>query len=670
MIQTSEKRPITAEDLYHFQLVTDPQLSPNGKHIIFGLQRVDRKSEKKYINLWLMPADGSADPRQFTYGDHNDTQPRWSPDGRSIAFLSNRKDEKQTQLYVIPLNGGEARPLTSLKGSFASFEWSPNGTKFVCQFRKKDPELLEREEDEQKKKLGVVARHVTRVYYKLDGAGYLPKEQWHIWVIDATSGEGVQLTDSQKYAETEPCWSPDGQHILFVSNRADDPDFAEDATELYLIPAGGGEMQQILTRPGRKFAPGFSPDGQHIAYLGRVLAGKWYQNSNLYVVPVAGGESRSLTVHHDKHLSNATLTDMGLNAAQTKPVWAKDGTKIYCQTTDRGDQPLMAFGLDGTAESVVRRSGLVGSFSLDAAQNNLVYLWGQLDQVGQVYIQEVATGENHVLTHFNDTLLQKIDLGHTEEVWFDGPDGGRLQGWITFPPGFDAGQRYPSIMEIHGGPQTQYGRSFMHEFYYLAAHGYVVYWSNPRGSQGYGEGFAGAIYNQWGTVDYQDVMAWADYMVQQPYIDPARMGVTGGSYGGYMTSMIIGRSHRFKAAVAQRVVSNLISFYGSCDFNWGTEYLMGMEKAPWDDLQNYWQQSPISYVGNAQTPTLFIHSEMDQRCDREQGEQMFVALKRLGVDTELVLFPEESHGLSRIGRTDRRIARLNHILGWFDKYLK
>lgn len=217
---------------------------------------------------------------------------------------------------------------------------------------------------------------------------------------------------------------------------------------------------------------------------------------------------------------------------------------------------------------------------------------------------------------------------------------------------------------------TQYGRVFMHEFHYLAANGYVVYWSNPRGSQGYGEAFAGAIYSRWGSVDYEDVMALADEMAQQPYIDTARMGVTGGSYGGYMTTLIIGRTDRFAAAVAQRVVSNFISFYGSSDMNWAVENLVGSEAPPWRDLENYWQQSPISAIGNATTPTLVVHSENDMRCDVEQGLQVFVALKRLGVDTELLLLPEESHGLSRGGRTDRRIARLEHMVRWFDTYLK
>jgi dipeptidyl aminopeptidase/acylaminoacyl peptidase len=333
----------------------------------------------------------------------------------------------------------------------------------------------------------------------------------------------------------------------------------------------------------------------------------------------------------------------------------------------------MAFAVDPDGDNltqVINEKGIVGGFSFDVEQQKIAYLWSTLDQLGQVRLKEKGNGQSRALTSFNKERLENLDLGQVEAVTFAGADGVELAGWILKPPGFDPAERYPSILEIHGGPQTQYGHAFMHEFYHLAAQGYVVTWCNPRGSQGYGEEFAAAIYNQWGTVDYDDIMAWADHIEKQPYIDPERMGVTGGSYGGYMTTLIIGRTQRFRAAVAQRVVSNFISFYGSSDMNWLTEGLLGTEAPPWSDLENYWRQSPISSIGNATTPTLLIHSEEDSRCDPEQGKQVFVALKRLGVDTELILFPGESHGLSRNGRTDRRIARLNHMTRWFEKYLK
>lgn len=669
---TQEKRPITPEDLYNAQQVSDPQISPDGSQIIFAVQRVDRKTEKKYTNLWLVASDGSAPARQFTYGDHVDRAPQWSPDGRHIAFLSNRRDESQFQLYLIPTFGGEARPLTSLTGSFASFAWSPDGSRFVAQFRKKDAEAVERDKDEQKKKLGIVARHITTVSYKADGAGYLPQEKWHIWTINAETGEGVQLTDG-RYDETEPCWSPDGRQIVFVSNRSQRPEFEHDKTELYLIPADGGEIAQLAAHAGRKSTPSFSPDGRHIAYLGRVLPANWWQNASLYIVPLDGSApARNVTHEFDIHLSSVTNADLGSAPGFSTPVWSNDGHKLFFTITQTGDQPLLAVDISGDApklETIIHGKGIVGEFSLDSNQQTIAYFWADAAIPNQIRSYNLASQAVHTFSTFNEAWLDEIAFGTIEEVWFNGADNTQLHGWILKPPGFDPSQKYPSIMEIHGGPQTQYGHIFMHEFHYLAAGGYVVYWSNPRGSQGYGNDFSGAIYNAWGTVDYADVMAWADYMEQQPYIDPTRMGVTGGSYGGYMTTLIIGRSSRFKAAVAQRLVSNFISFYGSSDMNWAVQNLFGSETDPWNDLDNYWKQSPISYIGGATTPTLIIHSEADHRCDREQGEQVFVALQKLGVASEMLLVPGESHGLSRIGRTDRRIARLSHMRGWFERYL-
>ena len=667
-----KKRTITAEDLYRFQTVSEPQISPDSTHVIFCVQTVEQKTEKKFTHLWLVATDGSRSAHQFTYGKHQNTQPCWSPDGSQIAFISNRDDEKQAQLYLIPLAGGEARPLTEFSGSIANFEWSPDGIKLVCQFRKKDNASVEREKDEQKKKLGIVERHITSLDFRADGPGYLPEERWHIWTVDAVSGEATQLTEGDAFNETGPRWSPDGSQILFLSNRVAQPDLDWDGTEFYLIPASGGEMQMVETGSGIKMGGTFSANGNYLAFHGQESKESWYQNGGLFITPLHGGETKNLVAPFDLHCEASTLSDTGSGAAQTLPIWSADGETVYTQVSHLGQQSVLGFSVAGKPfEPILEGPGSVEAFSIDAKHQKMAYVWGSINQLGQLWLLDIESGERRQLTQFNDDLLAEIDLGHTEEVWFKSADGTDLQGWITFPPGFDASQTYPSILEIHGGPLAQYGRFFMHEFYFLAAQGYVVYWCNPRGGRGYGFDHAQAIDNRWGTVDYDDVMAWADFMEQQPYIDPTRMGVTGGSYGGYMTSLIIGKTDRFKTAVAQRVVSNLISFYGASDLNaTKTEGLVGMSQPPWDDLDNYWAQSPMKYIGNAKTPTLVIHSEQDMRCPEEQGTQVFTALKRLGVDTELVLFPEESHGLSRMGRTDRRIARLNHMLRWFDKYLK
>lgn len=669
------KRRITAEDLYDFQLISDPHISPDGRHVVFCLHRVDRKTEKKYANLWLVPTDGGP-ARQFTFGDQVDSQPRWSPDGAQIAFLSNRDDEKQPQIYLIPFAGGEARRLTDLKGEFGAFQWSPapDERQLVFTFRKKDAEAIEREEDEQKKELGIVARRITRVFFKENGLGFLPEERWHLWTLDVSGGQARQLTDGRVYDELEPSWSPDGRHIVFRSNRSPDPDLDPDNIDLFVIPATGGDLRQIETPLGSKSSPTFSPDGRWLAYFGTEGRGQWWQLTRLWIVPADGsGPAQNLTGAYDFNVSSWTINDMGGSPPQMPPTWSKDGGTLYVQVAHHGHTVLKSIGLNGQTppvQTVIEGPGVVGAFSFDREHTRLAYFQAGMKDPGQVWVRRLGAEGNgpRRLTDVNAALLQEIDLGEMEEVWFKGADDNDLQGWILKPPGFDPSQKYPSILEIHGGPRVQYGHNFMHEFYYLAAHGYVVYFCNPRGGQGYGEAHSRSIWNNWGTVDYADLMAWADYLARQPYIDPDRMGVTGGSYGGYMTNWIIGHTDRFKAAVTQRCVSNLISMYGSSDFNWAFQSEFG-EEPPWENLENYWRQSPMKYIGHVKTPTLVIHSEQDLRCAIEQGEQVFVALKRLGVETELIRFPDESHELSRGGRTDRRIARLRYIRGWFDRFL-
>jgi dipeptidyl aminopeptidase/acylaminoacyl peptidase len=667
----TSKRLITAEDLYQMELITGARISPDGRHVAYTIHRVDEKTEKKYANLWVVATDGSSPARQFTFGDQNDTSPRWSPDGQWIAFLSNRGDkEKPAQVYLIPFFGGEARPLTSLAGSINSFEWSPDGKRLLLLARNTDAEVLEREKDEQKKKLGVVARHYDRIFYKLDGFGYLPKERLHIWTLDVPAGEAHQLTDHPVYDEADATWSPDGRQIAFISNRCQDPDGYPDRDDIYLIPANGGPLRKIETPVGPKQRPSFSPDGKWLAFYAREGEDLGYRNTNVWIAPVDGSAPAcDLTGLYDYHTSAWTINDL-TEPETMPPTWSSDGSSIYFPSTYHGSSILLSVSAHGESRPPkieIGEGGVVGSFTFDHDQAKLAYFYGRMDDPGQVYVRDLATGQDRQLTQVNRDLLDNIELSKVEEAWFKGPDGNELQGWIMTPPGFDPSKKYPSILQIHGGPLTQYGKFFMHEFYYLSACGYVVYFCNPRGGRGYGETHAGAIWGDWGNRDYADLMAWADYVEKLPYIDPQRMGVTGGSYGGYMTVWIIGHSTRFQAAVTMRCVSNFVSMWGSSDFNWHFQKQLN-DKAPFEDLQFVWDHSPIAYIANAKTPTLVIHNEMDHRCPIEQGEQVFVALKRLNVDTEFVRFPDEFHGLSRSGRTDRRVARLKHIKRWFDKY--
>jgi dipeptidyl aminopeptidase/acylaminoacyl peptidase len=662
-------RTIKAEDLYQFNTVSEVRISPDGKNVVYTVQRVVKKTEKKYTNLWITPT-GNGESQQFTTGDQHDGSARWSPDGNKIAFLSDRGDkEKPAQIHLIPFGGGEACRLTNIEGEISELIWSPDGKKLLCTVRKLDAETLEREKDEGKKKLGVVARHYDRLFYKLDGYGYLPHERTHIWSVDAQSGKAKQLTDHPVYDEQNPTWSPDGKQVAFASNRSENPDLTPDRWDIFTMPSGGGEFRKVNAPEGEKYLPSFSPDGKYIAYLGVEGEGKWYKNTSLWIALADGSKvARNLTEKYDIHIDSSTINDVG-SPELMPPTWSKDGKRIYFNTVLHGSSKVSSISIRGDdLRDEIGEGGVVGSFTFDQEQKHLAYFYGLINDPVQIFVRDMKSGKRRQLTEFNRKLLNGIDLGSVEEVWFKGPDNNDLQGWILKPPGFDPSKKYPSIMEIHGGPLTQYGKFFMHEFYFLAANGYVVYFSNPRGGRGYGEEHAKAIYGDWGRADYADLMAWADYLEKQPYIDPQRMGVTGGSYGGYMTVWIIGHTQRFKAAVTQRCVSNFVSMWGSSDMNWVFQQELG-NKPPFEDLQNFWDHSPIAYIGNARTPTLVLHNEFDLRCPIEQGEQVFVALKKLGVDSEMVRFPDEFHGLSRTGRTDRKIVRLNHILRWFDKYL-
>ena len=544
------KRHITAEDLYCIQQISGPEISPDGKHVVYSLSRVDSKTEKKYADLWIVPTDGGRE-RQFTYGDQTDTQPHWSPDGQEISFLSNRGDLSQPQIHLIPFLGGEARPLTSLKGKFGTVEWSPDGRHLLCEFQKKDTDAIERDEDEDKGRLGIVYRHITRVNYKTDGVGFLPDERWHIWTVNARNGKATQTTDSEVFDEREPRWTPDGESIVFKSNRSDDPDFNPDTIDLWVVPAEGGDLRRITSNISRKSSVSVSPDGKWVSYVGKDKRSDWWQNENLFVAPFGGnGEPRNLTGEFDVEVSNAGMSDLG-GADTVPPRWSADSQTLYFQVSRHGDVTLNSLRLNGgKLEAIIDEPGVVGTWSLDSAGERVAYFHGDFTDIGQVWAQDIDNGRPRKLTRANQDLLKSIELGEIEEVWFEGAAGNDLQGWILKPPDFDPSKKYPSILEIHGGPRGQYGNMFMHEFYYLAAHDYVVYFSTPRGGSGYGEEHAKAIWNAAGTADYADVMAWADFVENQPYIDADRMGVTGGSCGGFLVNWLIGRTDRFKATVS------------------------------------------------------------------------------------------------------------------------
>lgn len=666
MSKKSKQKKITAKDLYKLQLITTCALSPDGQTVVYSLQWVDEQTEKKHANLWAIKTD-TGKIRQITFGNQSDTNPKWSPNGKKIAFTSNRGGS--TQLYVLNFNGGEAEKMTDVKGAIGYFEWSPDGKKIAFNLQRKSKTAIAQEQDAKKKELGIVARHYTKTSYKFDGMGYKSDTHWGISILTVKNKKVHHLTKGKKHDENHPTWSPDGKFIAYTSNVSEDEHLAVSEMDLFIINTKTKKKQKINTQIGQLELPSWSPDGKWIAYFAKDGL-EWYKNNNLWRVKADGSsKAENLTKQYDLNLDTYTVNDTMGAPHRSSPVWSSDSESISYQVARHGRASIHRLQLsDKSMTAVFDEKGLASCISYDAEQNTLATILATMTDPCQIALKK-SDEEVEILTKVNQDWLKKKNLGKIEEIWFKGVDGNDLHGWIVKPPNFNPKKKYPSILQIHGGPLLQYGEAFTHEFEYLAAKGYVVYFSNPRGGQGYGEKHAGAIWNDWGGDDYKDLMAWADYMAEQPYIDTKRMGVTGGSYGGYMTNWIIGHTDRFKAAVTQRCVSNLISMWGSSDGNWIFQQCFG-DKPPFEDMENFWRMSPIKYIGNAKTPTLVIHSEQDYRCNLEQGEQVYVALKKLGVDTELVLFPDESHGLSRMGRTDRRVVRLEHIVRWFDKYLK
>ena len=652
-----KKRKMRAEDLYNAKVISDNRMSPDGKYVVMSvMQAVKEKEkgkdvEKKYSHLYLIDT-AKGKTKRFTTGKHSDIRPFWSVDSKTVFFMSNRDDEKQFNMYSISVSGGEAEKLTDMKGRISCRAVSPNGKFIAFSF-------IEKEEDDNKDKY----YHYTKSFFKADGGGYIDKKYFNIYILNLKTGKVKQIT-KKEYHHAELTWTKDSKYLIFSANLAPDAHLEMWKEEFYMMSANGGKLTKLNTFTGFKGEPTLSPCGKYIAFLGIKDKFNHSKNARIFIKELKGNKpSVCLNPRADYTSHNSSIND--LPGANRDPIaWSKDGKYIYFQASYHGSTNLRRINVNNKKdELIIGDLGVVGNFGING--DKVYHFWGTMENPGEICEYDTKTKQMKQLTDFNK-WLKNVDLGKMERVFLKGKSP--LQGWILTPPGFNKKKKYPSILEIHGGPHLNYAELFMHEFYYLAAQGYVVHFCNPRGSTSYSEKFTNAIKNAWGTVDYDDVMRWTDYVQKKTYIDGKRMGVTGGSYGGYMTNWIIGHTKRFKAAVTQRSVSNLYSMWGSSDFNWGFQHEFGM-KPPFENVQNYLKMSPITYIKNAKTPTMVIHSLNDFRCAVEQGEQIYVALKYLRVDTELVLFPDEPHGLSRGGRTDRRIARLEHISRWFKKYM-
>ena len=488
------------------------------------------------------------------------------------------------------------------------------------------------------------------------------------------SGEPQQLTDGD-WDDGDPAWSPDGTRVAFTSNRREERwrFLNPDVYTLSINDGKAGELQQLTDGSLACSSPSWSPDGKTIAFLA-ALKVRSAGHIDLYTIPAGTvqGVARCLTSEFEGSCSDWTNSDTTDEHMMPAPAWSPDGKTLYVMAAQRGATRVFAISGDGAGKqpaTLTPGNVHVLDFSIDQSRDKAAILIEEATHPAEIFTCSTASpGELHRITAFNDALFNELELAVPEYMPYTGADNWPVDGWILKPPGFDAARKYPLIVEIHGGPNTQYGYGFFHEMQMLAAAGYVVLYTNPRGSIGYGRDFALAVRGAWGVKDSLDILAGVDALLQKGYIDEQRMGVIGGSYGGFMTNWLVGHSDRFKVAVTDRSVVNRYSFFGSSDVGWDFAD-DDLETTPWDDPELYLRMSPISYVKQMHTPLLIIHSESDLRCSIEQAEELFAALKYLGREVLFVRFEGQSHGLSRGGHPRQRLERLRHIKAWFEKYL-
>lgn len=655
----ADRRRLVTKDLWSLKFVGDPRVSPDGASIVYTLTAIDPDKNGYRTGLWIVPVDGSVEPRQLTNIDMpdqlaKDTSPRFSPDGKNIAFLSNRSGK--SQIWILPTAGGEAYRLSSWEESPGEIAWAPDAKSIV--FVAREPGKKEYPNKD--------VRVITHLRYKANGVGFTDPRPRHLFVIDLASRATNQLTTGD-WDDLSPAWSPDGAKIAFLSCR--EPDWElKYHPDVYVLEPATHEVRKMTKSLGLCSDLAWSPSSDRIAYFGADKGEAGAQNTELYVVAL-DGEPVSLTHHFDRSLGDGVNSDSRYDGASSRPAWSGDGQEIYFHCADGGQTKIFKVpSAGGSAETVITALGFnVNSFDMRPGCSGPIFACNGGTQLnpGDIY---TGTAPRQ-LTRVNEALLSGVELSSHERFVYKGDQGWDIEAWIMKPTGYEEGKKYPVVVQIHGGPASTGGEAFFFEFQLMAARGYGVFYMNFRGSKGYGEAFARGIIGDWGGGEYRDIMAGVDCIEKLPWVDKSRVYVTGGSFGGYETNWIVGHTDRFRAAVANRSISNMYTKYGVSDIGWyGNKAGMGGRDL-WDNEEFIMARSPIRYAPNVRTPVLIMQSEQDYRCPMEQAEQWFVALKRLGkTEVEFVRFTGENHELSRSGKPQNRVERLDRMIGWFDRH--
>ena len=688
----AQKRNITEKDLFSFVWIGDPQVSPDGARVAFVRTTVNDRKDGYNTALWMVTT-ATGETRQLTNGPR-DTTPRWSPDGKYLVFVrapevSGRVEP--AQLFMLAMTGGEPFQFTTLPRGAGGPQWSPDGT-MIAFYNSATPEELAKAERAKSQPSPSPSpgaspsptperesdvRVINRAVYRMNGAGYVDyKHPGHIWVVTAPKTGDEKVTPKQlthgRFGSGGLTWAKDNSRIYFESDQIDEPYYELPSTTIFSVPVTGGEPAKFASLDMGAGAFTLSPDGKQMAFIGSVTQPiRSYSQPDLWVMEMTpGAKPRNLTANFDYDIGSGLTGDnvAPRGGSGSLPVWSPDARSISVVYAKEGKTNLGSFEVaSGRMTDVTTGNHAIVNYRAVPDASKFVLLISTPTRIGDLFLLEKG-GQPKQLTRLNDELFSKLNLTEPEEIWHNSFDGKKIQAWVQKPPDFDPSKKYPLILNIHGGPHAAYGFIFDHEFQWMAAKGYVVLYPNPRGSTSYGQEFGNIIQHNYPGDDYKDLMAGVDELIRRGYIDEKKLGVTGGSGGGLLTNWTITQTTRFAAAVSQRDIASWTDWWYTADF---TLFHPSWFKAPpFEDPEDYRRRSPITHVNKIQTPLMLILGETDWRTPTGPGgEAMFRALKYRRIPTVMVRFPNESHELSRSGQPWHRIERLQHIVGWFDKWI-